>query len=151
MRHRKSGRAFNMSSSHRKAMFRNLVDSLITHGRIETTVMRAKEVRKFADRMITLAKAGSLSAKRRALRFLRTKEAFVKLFGEYAEKFKERNGGYTRIIRTRLRSGDNAQLAYIEYVMDEKEVKTTKKKRRRSTKKVDEKLETSTVTEEATK
>jgi len=135
MRHRKSGRKFGMSSSHRKAMLRNLLDSLIVHSRIETTVTRAKELRIFAERMISLAKNGSLAAKRRALRFIRTKGAFVRLFSEYAEKFKDRNGGYTRIIKTRLRSGDNAQLAYIEYILDD--TKTTKpaKKRRRSRKK----------------
>lgn len=135
MRHRKSGRKFGMSSSHRKAMLRNLLDSLIVNARIETTVTRAKELRILAERMITLAKAGSLASKRRALRFIRTKDAFVRLFGEYAEKFKERNGGYTRIIKTRLRSGDNAQLAYIEYILDDIETKKATKKRRRARKK----------------
>ena len=115
-------------------MLRNLVDSLIVNNRIETTVSKAKELRILADRMITLGKDGSLSAKRRALKFLRTKDAFIKLFSEYSEKFKDRNGGYTRIIKTRLRHGDNAQLAYIEYVEEAVTAKITKKKRRRSKK-----------------
>lgn len=143
MRHRKSGRKFGVSSSHRKAMLRNMADSLIQFGRIETTVERAKELRKLAERLITLAKTGTLASKRRALKYLRTKGAFVKLFGDYADRFKDRNGGYTRIVRTKLRTGDNAQLAIIEYLAaDESASKGDKKKRRRRSSKRSDEAET---------
>ena len=140
MRHRKSGRKLNMSSSHRKAMYRNLVDSLITNGRIQTTLARAKELRVLAEKLVTMAKDGSLHSKRKALSILRTKDAFVKLFAEYGERFKERNGGYTRIIKSEVRHGDNAQMAYIEYLEDKADAKaaTKKRRRRRTTKKATE-------------
>ncbi|MBN1114677.1 MAG: 50S ribosomal protein L17 [Oligoflexia bacterium] len=135
MRHNIDGRKFNMDGSQRKAMYRNMADSLIRYGRILTTSERAKEVRKLAERLISLAKKGDLHAKRKALSILRTKDAFVKLFGEYAERFKSRNGGYTRIIKAGLRHGDSAQLAYIEYLADGTEKKAAKKRRRRRSKK----------------
>ncbi|MEI6079170.1 MAG: 50S ribosomal protein L17 [bacterium] len=138
MRHGKSGRKLSLEASERKALFRNMTDSLVVKGKIKTTVTRAKEIRKFAENMVTLAKEGTLAAKRQALAFLRTKEAFVKLFGEYAETYKDRNGGYTRITKAGYRVGDNAPMAYLEFITGEET--TTKKaapkrKRRRSTKK----------------
>jgi len=138
MRHNKSGRKLSMESDVRKAMLRNMTDSLIVHGRIKTTVTRAKELRKFAERMVTLAKKGTLASKRKALTWLRTKDAFIRLFGEYAETFKTRPGGYTRITKCGYRVGDNAPMAYIEYLTaDGSAAGTTKKegpkrKRRRS-------------------
>ena len=138
MRHNKSGRKLSLESAERKALFRNMTDSLISNGRIKTTLTRAKEIRKFAEKLVTLAKKGGLSDKRKALEWLRTKDAFIRLFGEYAERFKDRNGGYTRITKVGYRNGDNAPLAYIEFLSDEdgtdkKKATTTKRKRRRTT------------------
>jgi len=118
MRHGNSGRKFSMTPDVRKAMLRNISDSLIQNGRIKTTVTRAKEIRKIAEGLVTLAKAGTLHARREALAWLRTKEAFTRLFGEYAEAFKTRNGGYTRITRCGFRVGDNAPMAYIEFITE---------------------------------
>jgi large subunit ribosomal protein L17 len=132
MNHNKNSRKLGMSGNVRKAVFRNMADSLIVSGKIKTTLHKAKEIRKLAERLVTLAKAGTLSSKRKALTILRTKEAFKKLFSEYADKFKERNGGYTRIIKTESRVGDNAKMAFIEYLgNEESSSKTTKKKRKR--------------------
>lgn len=136
MRHGKSGRKFSLEASERKAFFRNITDSLISKGKIKTTVTRAKEIRKFAENLVTLAKEGTLASKREALSFLRTKESFVKLFGEYAERYKDRNGGYTRITKAGYRAGDNAPMAYLEFITaEEPTTKKTapKRKRRRST------------------
>ena len=116
MRHGNSGRKFSLDPDVRKAMLRNISDSLVARGKIKTTVTRAKEVRKIAENLVTLAKAGTLHARREALSWLRTKEAFTRLFGEYAEMFKTRNGGYTRITKCGVRMGDNAPMAYIEFV-----------------------------------
>jgi len=142
MRHGKSGRKFSLEASERKAFFRNITDSLIVKGKIKTTVTRAKEIRKFAEQLVTMAKEGTLASKRRALAFLRTKEAFVKLFGEYALAFKDRNGGYTRITKAGYRAGDNAPMAYLEFLVAGEEPTTKKeapkRKRRRSTKKVED-------------
>ena len=141
MRHGKSGRKFSLEASERKAFFRNITDSLIVKGKIKTTVTRAKEIRKFAEQLVTMAKEGTLASKRRALAFLRTKEAFVKLFGEYALAFKDRNGGYTRITKAGYRAGDNAPMAYLEFIVAGEEPTAKKaapkRKRRRSTKNAD--------------
>ena len=158
MRHGKSGRKFSLESSERMAFFRNITDSLIVTGKIKTTVTRAKEIRKFAERMVTLAKEGTLASKRRALSFLRTKEAFTMLFGEYAERYKGRNGGYTRITKAGYRVGDNAPMAYLEFITSgdtgtEKKA-APKRKRRRSTAKKAEgttKEKTTKTTIKATK
>jgi len=132
MRHGNTGRKFGRESDHRQAMLRNLADALLQSGRIFTTLAKAKEIRKIAERLITLGKKGTLPAKRNALNILRTKEAFVKLFGEYAERFKDRNGGYTRVIKSATnRNGDNAPMAYIEYVTNEETKKVAGPKRRR--------------------
>jgi large subunit ribosomal protein L17 len=116
MRHKKFGRALGRSSAHRSAMFRNMVTSLFEHERIVTTTEKAKEVRPIAEKMITLAKKGDLHARRQALDFIRSKKVVAKLFDEIGGKFKDRNGGYTRIIQTGIRQGDAAAMAIIELV-----------------------------------
>ena len=116
MRHRKRGRQLGRNSKHRLALFRNMVTSLMEHERIETTEAKAKELRGITDRLITLGKQGTLQARRGALRVLRTKQTVQKLFDDVAKRFPERNGGYTRIIKTRQRPGDAAKLVAIELV-----------------------------------
>ncbi len=116
MRHKKTGRRLGRTTSHREAMVRNMVTSLFEHERIVTTTPKAKEVRKVADKMITLAKRGDLHAKRQALSFIRSRDVVSKLFGEIQEQFAERNGGYTRIIQTGTRRGDCAPMAILELV-----------------------------------
>ena len=116
MRHRKKGRQLGRQTKHRGALFRNLVTSLLDKERIETTGAKAKEVRGFTDRMITLGKEGTLPARRRALGFLRSKAVVSKLFSDVATRFKDRSGGYTRIIKTRRRIGDAAEMVAIELV-----------------------------------
>jgi len=116
VRHRKRGRQLGRNSKHRLALFRNLVTSLLEHERIETTEAKAKELRGITDRLITLGKEGTLHARRGALRVLRTKQTVQKLFDDVAKRFPSRNGGYTRIIKTRQRPGDAAKLVAIELV-----------------------------------
>lgn len=116
MRHRKKGRQLGRQTKHRGALFRNLVTSLLEQERIETTGAKAKEIRGFTDRMITLGKEGTLPARRRALGFLRSKAVVSKLFNDVAARFKDRAGGYTRIIKTRRRVGDAAEMVAIELV-----------------------------------
>jgi len=116
MRHRKKGRQLGRQTKHRRALFRNLVTSLLDHERIETTEAKAKEIRGFTDRMISLGKEGTLPARRRALGFLQSKEVVSKLFSDVAGRFKDRSGGYTRIIKTRRRIGDGGELVAIELV-----------------------------------
>lgn len=116
MRHRKKGRQLGRQTKHRGALFRNLVTSLLDQERIETTEAKAKEIRGFTDRMITLGKEGTLPARRRALGFLRSKSVVSKLFDDVAARFKDRPGGYTRIIKTRRRVGDAAEMVAIELV-----------------------------------
>ena len=115
MRHLNSGRKLNRTQSHRKALFRNLVLSLIRHGRITTTDAKAKELRRFADKMVTLGKQGDLSARRMAFAFMQSRDAVKKLFDEIAPQFKERPGGYTRIVKSERRRGDAAPLSVIEF------------------------------------
>ncbi|MFO0699378.1 MAG: 50S ribosomal protein L17 [Nitrospira sp.] len=126
MRHRKKGRQLGRQTKHRGALFRNLVTSLLDQERIETTEAKAKEIRGFTDRMITLGKEGTLPARRRALGFLRSKAVVSKLFDDVAARFKDRPGGYTRIIKTRRRIGDAAEMVAIELVA--REVSTAQKK-----------------------
>ena len=116
MRHRKFGRALGRSSAHRSAMFRNMVTSLFEHERIVTTTQKAKELRPVAEKLITLAKRGDLHARRQALSFIRSKSVVAKLFDQICEQFRERNGGYTRILQTGVRQGDAASMAIIELV-----------------------------------
>jgi len=116
MRHRKAHRKLGRTSSHRTAMLRNMVTSLFEHERIVTTVPKAKEARKVAEKMITLAKRGDLHARRQALSYIRSKDIVAKLFDEIQEQYSDRQGGYTRIIRTGVRSGDTASMAILELV-----------------------------------
>ncbi len=116
MRHRKSGRQFNRNSSHRQAMFRNMMVSLFDHEQIKTTVAKAKELRRFAEPLITLAKEPSLANKRIAINKLRDRDIVAKLFDEIGQRMKDRPGGYTRILKCGNRAGDNAPMAYIQLV-----------------------------------
>ena len=129
MRHRKAFRKFGRTSAHRRAMFANMAMSLVEHGRIRTTEPKAKDLRRVVEKLITLGKEGSLAAKRRAYGDLGgggkapgggkgevTQAVVAKLFGELAARFKDRAGGYTRVIKLRPRHGDNAPMAFIEFV-----------------------------------
>lgn len=129
MRHRKAGRKLGMNSTMRKALFRNMVTSLLLHGQILTTEARAKELRRVADRLVTIAKrgqsgdsssaAGRVHAIRRAKRLLLSDEAVRRLFSDYGPRFASRPGGYTRIVKAGFRGGDNAPMAVIQMVEDE--------------------------------
>ena len=123
MRHQKTGRKLGRTSSHRLATMRNMVSSLIEHGRIKTTDIKAKELRIVADKMVTLGKKGDLHARRRAMRTLRGKTIAKKLFDEIAPRFVDVNGGYTRIIKFGRRPGDNALMSFIEFSIAENVVK----------------------------
>ncbi|MDH3880472.1 MAG: 50S ribosomal protein L17 [Desulfobacteraceae bacterium] len=140
MRHRKAGLKLNRTSSHRDAMFRNMVTSLFKHQRIRTTDVKAKELRRWADNLITLAKRGDLHARRQALSIVREKEVVHKLFAEAAEQYGDRTGGYTRITKLGRRPGDAAPISLIELVLsvDEKKKKTKKKKKAKDT--IDKKI-----------
>ena len=114
MRHRKGGRKLGRSGSHRLAMLRNMVTSLLDHERIQTTDAKAKELRRVAERMITLGKRGDLHARRQALSVIRSKDVTAKLFDELADRFRERPGGYTRVMKLGQRQGDAAPMSLIE-------------------------------------
>jgi len=116
MRHSKSGRKLNRNSSHRKAMFSNMTNSLFDHEIIKTTLPKAKELRRIAEPLITLAKSDSVANRRSAFSKMRDKEMVGKLFSELAPRYKDRPGGYTRILKCGFRSGDAAPMAYIELV-----------------------------------
>ena len=116
MRHMKSGRKFNRTSSHRQAMFRNMSASLIKHELIRTTLPKAKELRRVAEPLITLGKKDGVANRRLAFSRLRDKEAVGKLFSEIGPRYSERPGGYLRIIKCGFRDGDNAPMAYVELV-----------------------------------
>ncbi len=116
MRHRKSGRHFNRTSSHRHAMFRNMAVSLIEHEVIKTTLPKAKELRRVAEPLITLAKQDSVANRRLAFSRTRDKAAVGKLFSELGPRYQDRPGGYTRILKCGYRAGDSAPMAYIELV-----------------------------------
>ena len=118
MRHGKSGRRLNRTSSHRLAMFRNMVTSLLEHERIYTTVPKAKEMRRWADWMITLGKQGDLHARRQALTIIRSKGVVHKLFAELGPRYQSRPGGYTRIIKVGYRRGDAAPMCILELMTD---------------------------------
>ncbi len=128
MRHRKSGLKLNRTSSHRDAMFRNMVTSLFKHERIRTTDAKAKGLRRWADHLITLAKRGDLHARRQALSIIREKNVVYKLFDEAAELFGAVSGGYTRIIKIGRRPGDAAPISIIELITVEKSTKKKVKK-----------------------
>lgn len=116
MRHQIDHRKLGRSAGHRRALLRNMVTSLIMHERVETTLPKAKELRRTAERMVTLAKEGSLHARRQAAAFVKSDESLRKLFSTLAERFKDRQGGYTRIFRFPHRRGDSAEMATIEYL-----------------------------------
>jgi large subunit ribosomal protein L17 len=116
MRHRSGLRKLNRTSSHRLAMFRNMAVSLITHEAIKTTLPKAKELRRVVEPLITLGKEPTLANKRLAFARLRDRDAVVKLFAEIGPRYKERNGGYTRVLKMGFRQGDNAPMAFMELV-----------------------------------
>jgi len=116
MRHRKSGRHLNRTSSHREAMFKNMTSSLIEHELITTTLPKAKELRRVAEPLITLAKQDSVANRRLAFARLRSIDAVKKLFAELGPRFKERPGGYIRVLKAGFRAGDNAPMAIVELV-----------------------------------
>ena len=116
MRHGNSSRKLNRTHEHRKAMFANMVCSLIEHEQIQTTLPKAKELKKIVDKYITLGKKGSLHSRRQAISRLKQNSAVIKLFETLAPRYKERNGGYTRVLKAGFRYGDAAPLAVIEFV-----------------------------------
>ncbi|MDD5460130.1 MAG: 50S ribosomal protein L17 [Methylococcales bacterium] len=116
MRHRKSGRKFNINSSHRKALFSNMASSLFEHELIRTTLPKAKELRSFAEPLITLSKEDSVAKRRLAFARLRDRKVVTKLFNELGPRYKNRAGGYLRIMKCGFRAGDDAPMAYVELV-----------------------------------
>ena len=124
MRHRNAGRRLGRTTSHRRAMVRNMVTSVLDEERIVTTTPKAKEVRKVVDKMITLGKRGDLHARRQALSFIQDKNVVAKLFNELGPEYADRNGGYTRIIQTGNRLGDCAPMAILELVNYQDKVET---------------------------
>ena len=128
MRHMKSGKRLGRNTSHRKAMMRNMVTSFFEHEKITTTDARAKELRKLAEKLITMARRGDLHSRRLVMQVVRDKNVVARLFDEIAPRYKERPGGYTRIIKLGHRSGDNASLSVIELVEEEFTAKPKKKK-----------------------
>ncbi len=123
MRHQWRGRKLNRSSTHRKAMFANMAAALLKHEQIKTTLRKAKDLRPVVDRLITLGKRGSLHARRQAYSMLRDDAVTKKLFAELAERYRERPGGYTRVLRAGFRYGDSAAMAIIELVDRDPEAK----------------------------
>lgn len=119
MRHARAGKKLGRDSAHRKALYSNLAGALIEHGRIKTTVTKAKAVRRHVEQMITLGRRGDLHARRQATAFLRSRDVVHKLFADVAPLFKDRPGGYTRIVKIGTRPGDSAEMAYIELVDEE--------------------------------
>ncbi|MFH0800302.1 MAG: 50S ribosomal protein L17 [Pseudomonadota bacterium] len=120
MRHHVDGKKLGRTSAHRKAMFANMATSLILNDRIETTLPKARELRRVADRLVTLGKRKTLHAQRRAVAIIHNKKAVHKLFAELAKRFADRNGGYTRILKLGWRHGDSAPMAAIEYIDGER-------------------------------
>lgn len=131
MRHRKSGIKLNRTASHRKAMFRNMVTSLFKHERIQTTDAKAKELRGWADHLITLAKRGDLHARRQALSIIREKNVVHKLFEEAPKRFGQISGGYTRVVKLGLRKGDAAAMSLVELLTPEKKAPSKSKKKKK--------------------
>ena len=136
MRHRQRSRKLGRNSSHRKAMYRNMVTSLLQHERIETTDAKAKEVRRIAEKMITLGKRGSLHARRQALRVIRSRDVAAKVFDELADRYREREGGYTRVLKLGIRRGDAAALSLVQLLeADESPVEKKAPKKKGASKK----------------
>jgi len=130
MRHRKQGRKLNRTSSHRKAMFANMATSLIEHEQIVTTLPKAKEMRRVIDKLITLGKRGDLHARRQAISKIRDVEQVKKLFEVLGPRYKDRNGGYCRVLKAGFRFGDNAPMAVIELVERDNDAKGAKDRAR---------------------
>jgi large subunit ribosomal protein L17 len=130
MRHRKGGSKLGKQPAHRRAVLRNLVTNVIVNERVNTTVTRAKAARPLVEKMITLGKRDTLHARRQAAAFLMTDEATRKLFREVAPRFAQRNGGYTRIVRTGFRLGDGASLAVIELLGSELKIREKKERKK---------------------
>ncbi len=128
MRHKVGRKHFGRTTNHRKALFRGLITSLLEHERIETTVAKAKELRKHVERLVTLSKRGDLHSKRLALAHVPNRKVVVKLFDEIGPRFTERNGGYVRILRTRNRLKDQAEMAVIEFIDYEERKGSSEKK-----------------------
>jgi large subunit ribosomal protein L17 len=128
VRHARAGKKLGRDSAHRKALYANLAGALIEHGRIKTTVTKAKAVRPIAEQMITLGRRGDLHARRQATAFLRSRDVVHRLFADVAPLFKDRPGGYTRIVKLGPRAGDSAEMAYLELV-DEEYVATQREER----------------------
>src|SRR6266540_3805423 len=131
MRHHRAGKKLGRDPSHRKALYANLAGALIEHGRIKTTITKAKAVRPIAEQMITLGRRGDLHARRQAMAYLRSQEIVHKLFAEVGPSFKDRNGGYSRIVRIGPRAGDAAEMAYLELVDFSAEEQAEEKAERR--------------------
>ena len=123
----KFGSKLGRTTSHRKAMLRTMVTSLLKYEKIQTTDMKAKELKKVADKMITLGKRGDLHARRQAASYVREREVVGKLFSEMSERYKDRAGGYTRIVKSGYRAGDNAPMSIIEFVRNAEAEKPKKK------------------------
>ena|SRR5947209_8706691 len=138
MRHLNQGRKLNRTSAHRKALFRNLVLALVKHERIKTTDAKAKELRRYADRMVTLGKRGDLAARRLAFSFMQSRDAVKRLFDEIAPRFKERNGGYTRVVKFGFRRGDAAPLSVIEFSDHSEQTATGKTRKKRARRRQDQ-------------
>lgn len=143
MRHQKSGKKLGRTSAHRKALMRNMVTSLLKHERIVTTAVKAKEIGRLAERMITLGKKGTLHTRRQAVAFIQSGEVAKRVFTVYAERYRNRDGGYTRVIKLEPRVGDNAPMAIVELVdrpivpkdSDKKKAKADAKKEKADAKK----------------
>src|SRR5579864_1334827 len=131
MRHLNLGRKLNRTSAHRKALFKNMFLALVKHGRITTTDAKAKELRRFADRMVTLGKRNDLAARRRAFAYIQSHQVVQKLFDEIAPRYKERPGGYTRVVKYVVRRGDAAAISVIEFT-GASETAAPRKKRRKT-------------------
>ena len=138
MRHLNLGRKLNRTKAHRRALFKNMFLALVQRSRITTTDAKAKELRRFADRMVTLGKKGDLAARRRAFSYLQSHQAVKKLFDEIAPRYKERAGGYTRVVKYGFRRGDAAQLSIIEFTGLEEKAPARKRPRRKKEEGADE-------------
>ncbi len=153
MRHKMKGRLLNRTSSHRKAMFSNMVNSLLEHEQIKTTLPKAKDLKTFADKMITLGKKGTLASRRKAFAFLRNEDVVKKLFDVLGKRYEKRAGGYTRILKAGFRYGDMAPIAIIELVDRDETAKGAKDKTKNvneTTSEMKEKTEKSFVKENKT-
>lgn len=133
MRHQKTGRKLGRNSSHRIAMYRNMVTSLLKHEQLETTDAKAKELKPIAEKMITLAKRGDLHARRQAMSYMKDKSATHRLFEELKDRYISRQGGYVRIIKKGVRKGDSAPISIVQLLPEESEKKKVKKKEKKET------------------